>query len=600
MLETQNFVSKTKKDEQYQVIHSSSNQGRLIFLNDSFVISLYIMLYVMLYIMLSPILAFAQEKIDSKGMMAKNDLKSDLKSDLAAKDTYRFALFWSKGKTWLVDSEQGVLFSAPTLIANGPNGHLLEYKLNVHTERLKSDRPYGDLYRWVSLDRYIIGGSYVDQLTNHFSPSELNEETHDEHQIFQFTGEFITLIRWFYHQPNEAQHNQSVSLYSLALNGVQPLPQMKKADKLLKFTHSLYPKLIPKCLQADPRLVRWELSAQRPIFWLMLTPITGTTCSPELSALRVNPPPIIEAKGDLQIKESSLYYKNEKLYGGVVDHSLHPQGKIAITLEGSPRKGHHLYVKNVNHIFEKQGRRYLSLWKAFEDERLGLGRHISFSDEADIQRLDGARWLSDYDPILSLRDSHFKPVGQKSCYRTLKLRRVDKYRRPQRPKSFGQLCAIENEGRVWEGHEDLSASIEAQIIKETMHLDIWVNDPDRTEQDELKLWFGSTISPLEMRVTPKGIIGREAIAAGVKVNWWERNHKGSSSKKDPPRLNKTKGYQVHLQLPLSLTQGSLSLSVEDGDHSFPSAHQRLWLIGQPSASAIGLSKQVKPTRFEVP
>ena len=539
---------------------------------------------------------YAQNKTgasDSQANLNKQVVKQN--------NAFRYALFWSKGKTWLVDSEQGVLFSAPTLIANGPNGHLLEYKLKVHTKRLKSERPYGDLYRWISLDRYVIGGSYMDQLTNHFDPDELSEETHDEHQVFQFTGEFITLIRWFYHQPNEAQHNQSVSVYSLALNGVQPLPQMKKASKLIEFTRRLYPKLIPKCLQADPRLVRWELSAQRPIFWLVMDSQTNVDCSLGLSALRVNPPPSLKSSEDLRVKEHSLYYNNEKLYGGVVDHILHPHGKVALTLEGAPRNDHHLFVKNINQIYEKQNRRYLSLWRAFDDDQLGLGRHISFSDEADIQRLDGARWLADDDPILSLLDSHFKPVGQKSCYRDLKLRRLDQYHRPKRSMSFGQLCAIESEGRVWEGHEDLSASISAQIVKDMIYLDIWVHDPDRTERDKLRLWFGSTLTPIEMQVTPKGVIGREAIRAGVKMNWWERERKRTKSKKtDFPYLNKISGYQVHLQIPLSVTRGALSLSVEDGDHSFPSAYQRLWLIGQPSASAVGLSKQVKPARFEVP
>ena len=160
---------------------------------------------------------------------------------------------------------------------------------------------------------------------------------------------------------------------------------------------------------------------------------------------------------------------------------------------------------------------------------------------------------------------------------------------------------MESEGRVWEGHEDLSASLSAQIVKDTIYLDIWVNDPERTERDELKIWYGSTLNPSQMRVTAKGIIGRDAIKSGVKVNWWEREHKRTQSKRsDIPYMNKIRGYQVHLQIPLNFTQGSLSLSVEDGDHSFPSAHQRLWLVGKPSASVVGLNQQVKPVRFEVP
>jgi hypothetical protein len=544
---------------------------------------------------LSPTLAqkSAPKSVDS--------VHSQVLPQIPAQEQQRYALFWSQGNTWVADTIQGVLFRSPTLIAQGPNGHILEYKLNLHTKRLKSQRPYGELYRWVSLDRYLLGGQHVDELTNHFRIDELTQETHDEHQIFQFTGEFITLVRWFYHKQTERSHTESTSIYSLALDGVEPLPKMSRAEQLLDFTRRLYPKLIPKCLDAESRLVRWELSGQRPIFWLMLSPSERGNCPSGLSALRVNPPPKPNVSHELVWKDQTLFYKGESLYGGVVDALIHPNGKVALTLEGAPRYDEKLFVKRVNHLFEKGSRRYLSFWRAFENGRVTTGRHLSFNDEADIQRLDGARWIANNHPILELLSTHFQPVDQPSCFKALKVKRLDKYRRPKRTPSFGHLCAVETTGRVWEGHDDLSASIVAQIIDQTLYLDIWVTDPDRTHGDQIKLWVGSKLRPIEMTITSKGVIGREAIKAGVKLNWWEREAKRQKrNSKAGSDYDRMKGYQVHLQLPLSFTQGSLSLSIEDVDIALPSAHQRLWLVGHPNSNAIGVEDGISPARFEVP
>ena len=171
----------------------------------------------------------------------------------------RYAIFWSEGSTWIIDTVGGVLFRAPTWLWVNSEGHVLEYKLNVHTERLDAERPYGHLYRWVSFDRYILNGQHRDQLTYHFSSSELNQETHDEHQVLQFTGDYVTLIRWFYHEHSSTQKSRDITIYTLALNGVQSLPTLKNADQLVKFTRRLYPKLLPTCLKADSRMIRWEL-----------------------------------------------------------------------------------------------------------------------------------------------------------------------------------------------------------------------------------------------------------------------------------------------------------------------------------------------------
>ena len=560
------------------------------------------LLIVLLSIFVLPLKVGAQTSADQTQTISTVNPTHASLSQNAPQNDDRYALFWSGGNTWIVDTKLGVLFRSPTLIAQGTNGFLLEYRLEVHNERLPSERPFGDLYRWVSLDRYIFRGQHVDQLTNHFAPQELKTETHDEHQILQFTGEYITLIRWFYHETSEARPTEGTSIYSLALDGVEPLPQMTNAGKLFSFTKSLYPELIPSCVTPETRLVHWELSGQRSVYWLTLTPDHSLIdCEIGLSALRVNPPRAIAESGDLAWRDETLFYRGESLYGGVVDALLHSSGRVAITLEGPSRRDDRLLVPQIPLIYEKPTRRYLSFWRAYDEGSQGEGRHFSFSDELEIHRLDGARWIKDDHPLIALLDTHFMPIHQPSCFRSLELKRLDRYRRPERGKNFGHLCAIQTTGRVWEGHKDLSASVQAQVIDQTLYLDLWVNDPDRHPHDQVKLWVGSSTQPVEITLTPKGVIGKEAIQAGVKLNWWERNAKrGSRKRLDSPHELNVGGYQIHLQVPVELTQGSLSLSIEDVDFSLPSAHQKLWLIGRPPSPLIESEISVIPERFILP
>ena len=203
--------------------------------------------------------------------------------------------------------------------------------------------------------------------------------------------------------------------------------------KLFQFTKRLYPTLIPDCLAPESRLVHWELSGQRSIYWLMLTPnLKQSSCPVGLSALRVNPPKLLQQSAAIRWKGETLYYNDESLYGGVVDALIHPSGTVALTLEGPPRDDESLLVKGVPLLYEKPSHRYLSFWRAFDDGRSDTGRHFSFSDELEIQRLDGARWIPDDHPLIKLLETHFMPITQRSCYRSLQVKRLDRYKRPKR------------------------------------------------------------------------------------------------------------------------------------------------------------------------
>ena len=511
----------------------------------------------------------------------------------------RYAIFWSEGSTWVIDTVGGVLFRAPTWLWVNSEGHILEYRLNVHTDRLESNRPYGHLYRWVSFDRYLLSGQHRDQLTYHFAPTDLNQETHDEHQVLQFTGDYVTLIRWFYHEHSLDKTIVDTTIYTLALNGVQPLPELKSADQLITFTRRLYPKLLPACLKADTRMIRWELGGQREVFWITLSPENPQSqCPQQLSALRLSPVPSRRSNSRLSWKRDTLYYDSEPLYGGVVDTLIDAQGQVAITLEGSPRRDERLLINQVNHLYETSLKRYLSIWRVHPSRGAEAGRHISFPDGTPIRRLDGARWLSDQSPILKLLDTHFSSVNQ-ACFKSLTVKRTQTYRSPARPRAQGHLCAIQSQGRVWEGHLDLSAGLVAQLTSDMLHLDLWVSDPDRTDGDVVRLWIGAPNDSVSFTVTPRGLIGKRAIQAGVKMVWWEQ--KASRGNLTNPKAKDVGGYRIRLKLPRSLVSHHLSLAVDDQDLSFPSASQRLWVVGQPRSEVVGDTKlPPDPQRFDIP
>ena len=535
-----------------------------------------------------------------RAQSARTPSQSATPTSVSPKTPARYAIFWSEGSTWIIDTVGGVLFRAPTWLWMNTEGHILEYKLNVHVERLSAQRPFGHVYRWVSFDRYLLNGQHKDQLTYHFSPDELNQETHDEHQVLQFTGDYVTLIRWFYHEHSSTQKSKDITIYTLALNGVQSLPMLKSADQLVKFTRRLYPKLLPTCLKADTRMIRWEIGGQREILWITLSPSSPQIeCPQELSALRLSPVPPRRSGARLSWRGETLYHDAEPIYGGVVDALIDPEGQVAVTLEGAPRRDERLLINEVNHLYEKSLRRYLSIWRAYPNPDGDLGRHISFPDGVPIRRLDGARWLSNQSPILKLLDTHFSAVSQ-SCFKSLAIKSTRKYRAPKRPTAQGHLCAIQTQGRVWEGHHDLSASLAAQMTSDLVHIDLWVNDPDRTDGDVVRVWVGPSEDPVSIILTPRGVIGQRAIQSGVKlVGWWEqRSSRGASIN---PSAEDVGGYRIRLKLPRSLVRGHLSLAVDDQDLSFPSASQRLWIVGQPRSEAVGdTNLPPEPQRFNLP
>lgn len=529
-----------------------------------------------------------------------------------------YALFWSREHTWVLDAADGSLYRAPKLYAEGPGGVLFEYRLETHSaasggergeERAPQDttRPYGWLYRWMSLERYLVGDTGEQQdpqaqddkllnttLTSHYPPEQVEGDFNDEHQILQFTGERVTLSRWV-SQLKDGKKRANRSLYTIDLANRQTLSQLMESSELTQLTRELFPRLIPSCLEPTRALIHWELAAQRSTSWLLLLPGNGSQRSscPASGALRVRPPVGELSAGTLRWEPLTgrLIESGEPILGGVVDVLLHPSGDIALLLEGAKRSQEEgLFVRDPLGFDEAHISRALSLWR-----RRGAPRLLTMPHLLELQRLDGARWIPDTHPILQLLQTHFTNLETRSCYQRLRSHRVEKYHRPPTPELSAHICRIETYGRLWGGVEDLSAQVIATQTSRTLFIDLWVRDSKRSNGDMVTLWVGPAEAPIELKIKQREVIAPPGVSDQVLARWTE----GRLDPKRAPQLSKQKaqmmlikrlaeneaperGYLVSVELPLSLVQGGLSLAVQDVDSAKGSESVKLWVVGEPS------------------
>ena len=504
-----------------------------------------------------------------------------------------FALFWSRGQTWIMDTGEGVLYNAPHLYAEGPGGILFEYTLEAHSERISSKtsrRPYGHVYRWVSFERHLLGGQQVNALTNHFKPDDLRGDFNDEHQILQFTGEWVTLSRWV-EQRDQGQHLRASSAYTINLGEMKSLSSPKEPSKWLNFVREHLPDTIPNCLAPTDFAVRWELPGQRPVFWVLMTPSTEQhACPYTLSGLRVSPPAPYRTQPKLTWRGDQLADEGEVLFGGVVDALIHPTGDLAILLEGPPRAEEKLFIPHLDHLIEPNTQRFLTLWR-----RGSSPTTLSFPDHIEVQRLDGARWLSPQSSLLQILKTHFNPLEPPPCFQRLESHPVHRYKRPPPPPLKGHLCRVEAKGRVWSGVRDLSASVSALQDRRTLFLDLWVQDPDRSQRDEITLWFGDPRTPHRLRFNRKGILGTDRLRDQVLFKWTELPIKKRKKSKALSHRETLIGYRASIELPLALVQGHLSARLRDIDPELGGAEVQMWVIGEPPAAG----EPVRPTEIEV-
>ncbi len=456
-------------------------------------------------------------------------------------------------------------------------------------------RPYGWLYRWVSLDRTLLGDPSPSAelvrtpLTTHHEPSLVQGDFSDEHQILQFTGEWVTLSRAV-EQRVSGRRLSSRTLYSIDLANMKTLNALSESEALVSATRDLLPGLIPPCLSPTEWLVRWQLPAQRPTSWLLLEPAeSALSCALSSGALRLRAAPREVRAGDLSWRapgghapQGTLYDLDGPLLGGVVDALLHPSGQLALLLEGPSRADEErLLVEDPLALDEPDVRRSLSLWR-----RGGAPALLNIAPEAELQRLDGARWLPPEHPLLQLLPTHFTALEAQPCFERLESRRVTRYARPPMPPLTAHLCRVDARGRSWGGVEDLSAQVFSSQSAETLFVDVWVRDPQRSPSDSVTFWLGDPSAPLELQVRQGEVSGAPELLDRALARWVEGPRPGARPRrhKYPQPETPEGGYLVSVELPLALTRGRLSVAVQDVDPTSPDARLTLWAVGEPAAA----------------
>jgi hypothetical protein len=506
-----------------------------------------------------------------------------------------------------VDAGEGVIYRAAGLYASGPGGVIFEYSLTPHTAASSSPpgappRPYGWLYRWVSFDRALLGDASASgervrsTLTTHHAPATVQGDFSDEHQVLQFTGEWVTLSRSVEQRAGGRRLN-SRTLYTIDLANMQALTTLSESEALTRSTRELLPGLIPDCLSPTEWLVRWQLPTQRSTSWLLLAPTTSrdlaggsVPCPLTSGALRLRAAPPEVRAGELswrapvsdQGAQGALYDLDGPLLGGVVDALLHPSGQLALLLEGPTRAPEErLLVEEPLSLDEPDVRRALSLWRRGAAPAL-----IQLAADAEIQRLDGARWLPPNDPLLQLLPTYFRPLEAEPCFTRLESRRVRRYARPPMPPLTAHLCRVDARGRAWGGVEDLSAQVFASQDSERLFVDVWVRDPQRSPSDRVHVWVGDPTAPTELQVRQGELNAPAVVQERVLSRWVEGRSPGAQRprhKYAQPEAPEG-GYLVSLELPLDLVRGRVSVAVHDVDPSAPDARLTLWLVGEPPAA----------------
>ena len=475
-----------------------------------------------------------------------------------------FALFWSRGQTWVVDAGEGTLYRAPTLYSAGA-GAIFEYKLKTNSERRdQPGHPFGSIYRWVSFERHLLGSSQVDTLTNHYDSAALQGDFHDEHHILQFSGDWVTLGRWI-EQRYLGQHRRASSAYSIDLTGGRAISPPPSRAELLTWIKQRIPTLIPPCLTESDLAVRWELPGQRPVYWLLLQPETDQqNCQSPLSALRLTPPPSYPKGVDLSWDGDIVNHKGSLLLSGIVDALIHPNGQYALFLEGPPRSNEErLLYQGIDQLVEPKQRRFLVLWRQDSTPTT-----LTFPNELNIQRLDGARWIEDDNALFQILSTHFQSVEAPECFQSLVLEERKPPRKVQRPELKAHLCRIQTETRPWRGVKDLSAQMKAFRHQGTLFIYLWVNDMERSKNDGLKIWFGNPEAPNTLTFKKGGVFGTNKLRDQILFKWNEE-----------PR-----GYSATIELPIELVKDHFSAVVMDSDPNEGQALTKLWIAGQPNGT----------------
>ena len=380
------------------------------------------------------------------------------------------AVFWSGGRTYVVDADAGRLyFAAGWYASDGDRVH--RYRLQTHTSRRESR---GDASRWTTLEHTVVGSrtwSVVDE-------GPVDDPGHDERVVLQFLGERAVIGRY---ARSSGGRWRTAATWHLPSGG--PVHPPTEADRAVS---EVAARLGGEgtALRAHG-VVERELAGGRTARWLVLADARGQMRAQALD----RPKPF---RPEIELRD-------------VADLRPSPDGELAVVLQGAPLGGEAWRIDDLLSLHDPCDTRRLLLWRARRPP-LELG---------EVARLDGARWLDEGDPLRALVATRFLPAASATCFAPL----------TQGPPSAptAHRCRVDEVDRAWGGPADLAAGVGLRL-EERAEVRIDVQDAERLPGDAVRVFFGGG-RPESVSVSPDGVEGhggarrRVELRAAVRGEW---------------------------------------------------------------------------------
>ncbi|MEE2645135.1 MAG: hypothetical protein VYD19_09400 [Myxococcota bacterium] len=409
---------------------------------------------------------------------------------ISAETAPRYAVFWSRNATWLIDTSTASLRVAPRLYATH-EGVIVEYRLRKAEGADQLER------RPLGFERYTpltLRWPYL----NSNSP----QPTRSQLELLRFTGDRLSLSRLV----NEGGLR---SAQSFALPSADPVALPSGSNELLSWLHQRAPQLIPRCAQEPVGMLSWTPGVESGALFVLMGALTVPDCR-AVFALRLESQNQVAASipKSLQLKQprGRLFFDELQVAERIRGYLSSPSSQSVILVQrvqDMEVSGEATAAPLSLLIGERRQAARFLLWR-------GEAMQPIAADQPPLTEIFGLRWLAPDDPLQLIAESHFLPYGQR-CPSRLSQREVSAGERP----TFH--CQIEERGIAWAGEDQLSG--EAWLNKEGQ-LNLSVRDTTFDARDQLTLWLGGEDERRSRLVIRAGrVIGDPSLRAALRARW---------------------------------------------------------------------------------
>jgi hypothetical protein len=460
------------------------------------------------------------------------------------------ALFWSGGRTWVLDAGAGRLFSAPGFLTLDVQGGLIRFR-----QRVEAHRPGA---REAGLPAPASRRTVWEQVTTParaWSPAVAPPEPWppagaalmDERALLQFTGEALTTLRFQRFAGPDASTRTVIEGAAYRPDTGRADPAPAGAGAALAWTAAHLPFALDPCLVRPAGILPLEGPGGVRTPYLLAAG-AAPECADRVRALALSAPPRTEGWGP-----------------GVLDRRPLPDARGAVLLLGEAAENRPALVDDLLALANPCVLQTLRL------ERDGLHP----LDVGAVPALDGFRWLSADAPWLTWLPIAFAPAER--CGAAVPILPGDVRRfdgdvddwPADALRTSAALCRVVEIGRAWSGPDDLSGEAVARVQGADLVVAVVVRDRDPAPADVVRVLTttGDASVDRDGRVDTSSLSGLRAAVS-----------------------SREGGYAMEIRLPRAAfgTPPRLAIAVDDADGGDPpGAGLRLWIAGEPVGTQSG-------------